>query len=62
MRRGWGGPMPIRSHGPHSYVFQLVALDHPPDLPRTFALSAAIRAMTGHVIVRARLDGTFEVL
>ncbi|MFJ3407874.1 YbhB/YbcL family Raf kinase inhibitor-like protein [Promicromonospora sp. NPDC090134] len=60
-RRGWGGPMPIRSHGPHSYVFQLFALTHPPDLPRTFTLNAVVRAMTGHVIARARLDGTFEI-
>jgi len=60
-RRGWSGPMPIRSHGPHSYVFQLFALDHPPDLPRAFTLSAAVRAMTGHVIARARLDGTYEI-
>ena len=60
-RRGWSGPMPIRSHGPHSYVFQLFALDHPPDLPRAFPLSAAVRAMTGHVIARARLDGTYEI-
>ncbi|MFW8745920.1 YbhB/YbcL family Raf kinase inhibitor-like protein, partial [Mesorhizobium japonicum] len=25
-RRGWAGPAPIPSHGPHSYVFQLFAL------------------------------------
>ena len=59
--RGWAGPMPIPSHGPHSYVFQLFALDHNPDLPDTFTLTDALHTMTGHVIGRARLDGTYEI-
>jgi hypothetical protein len=60
-RRGWAGPMPIRSHGPHAYVFQLFALDQSPDLPATFTLDEAIAAIAGHVIGRARLDGTYEI-
>jgi Raf kinase inhibitor-like YbhB/YbcL family protein len=60
-RTGWGGPMPVPSHGPHSYVFQLFALDTRVDLPGTFSLADALRAMTGHVIGRARLDGTYEI-
>ena len=60
-RRGWAGPMPPRSHGPHSYVFQLFALDHQPDLPDKFTLADALHAMAGHVIARARLDGTYEI-
>ncbi|MFF3569963.1 YbhB/YbcL family Raf kinase inhibitor-like protein [Nocardia jiangxiensis] len=59
-RRGWTGPMPIRSHGPHSYVFQLFALDRIPDVPAGFTLDQTITAITGHVIGRARLDGTYE--
>src|ERR1700734_664238 len=35
-RRGWAGPMPVRSHGPHAYVFQLFALDQVPGLPASF--------------------------
>ena len=35
-QRAWAGPMPIPSHGPHSYVLQIFALDHSPDLPDTF--------------------------
>lgn len=31
-RRGWAGPLPPRSHGPHSYVFQLFALNYQPEL------------------------------
>lgn len=58
--RGWGGPMPPRSHGPHSYVFQLFALDRHLDLPDKFTLADMLQAMAGHVIARARLDGTYE--
>jgi phosphatidylethanolamine-binding protein (PEBP) family uncharacterized protein len=53
--------MPPRSHGPHSYVFQLFALDYQPKLPNTFTLTDVLHAMTGHVIARARLDGTYEI-
>jgi Raf kinase inhibitor-like YbhB/YbcL family protein len=60
-RRGWAGPAPIPSHGPHSYVFQLFALDRELDLGNRFTLADAIDLMTGHVIGRARLDGTYEV-
>ena len=60
-RRGWAGPKPPRSHGPHSYVFQLFALDRQLDLPDKFTLVDAVDAMAGHVIGRARLDGTYEI-
>jgi Raf kinase inhibitor-like YbhB/YbcL family protein len=60
-RRGWAGPLPIRSHGPHTYVFQLFALDQVSRLSAGFALDKAIAAMTGHAIGRARLDGTYEI-
>lgn len=59
-RRGWAGPMPPRSHGAHVYAFQLFALDRALDLPETFALDGVVAALTGHVIGRARLDGTYE--
>src|ERR1700735_2093318 len=32
-RRGWAGPMPVRSHGPHAYVFQIFGLERRPRLP-----------------------------
>jgi Raf kinase inhibitor-like YbhB/YbcL family protein len=59
--RGWAGPMPIPSHGPHSYVFQLFALDRRPELPDKFTVAQALQAMIGHVIGRARLEGTYEI-
>jgi Raf kinase inhibitor-like YbhB/YbcL family protein len=60
-RRGWAGPMPPRSHGPHAYVFQLFALDQGTGLPAGFSLDDAIAAIQGHTIGRARLDGTYEI-
>ncbi|ROP72256.1 YbhB/YbcL family Raf kinase inhibitor-like protein [Curtobacterium sp. PhB115] len=59
-RRGYAGPLPIRSHGPHSYVFQLFALDERIELPDAFTLADAVGAMAGRVIGRARLEGTYE--
>lgn len=60
-RRGWAGPLPPRSHGPHTYVFQLFALDQPVNLPEKFTLADTLDSITGHVIARARLDGTYEI-
>jgi hypothetical protein len=53
--------MPVRSHGPHAYVFQLFALDEAPGLPAGFTLADVIAAITGHAVGRARLDGTYEI-
>ena len=60
-RRGWAGPMPVRSHGPHVYAFQIFALDEAPSLPASFTLDDVIAAIKGHAIGRARLDGTYEI-
>ncbi|HUB42271.1 MAG TPA: YbhB/YbcL family Raf kinase inhibitor-like protein [Streptosporangiaceae bacterium] len=60
-RRGWAGPMPPRSHGPHAYVFQLFALDQAAGLPAGSTLDQVVAAIAGHAIGRARLDGTYEV-
>ncbi len=60
-RRGWAGPMPIRSHGPHAYVFQLFALDRASGLPDGCTLADVIAVTAGHAIGRARLDGTYEI-
>ena len=59
--RGRTGPMPVRSHGPHAYAFQLFALDQAPGLPASFTLDDVIAAIKGHAIGRARLDGTYEI-
>ncbi len=60
-RRGWLGPKPPRSHGPHSYVFQLFAVDAQLYLEDPFRLVQVVAAMAGHVIARARLEGIYEI-
>ncbi|WP_156766892.1 YbhB/YbcL family Raf kinase inhibitor-like protein [Mycobacterium sp. E796] len=59
-RCGWAGPLPVRSHGPHTYVFQLFALAHPSGLPAKCGVNEVLAAISGHVIGRARLDGIYE--
>src|ERR1700733_7084624 len=49
-RRGGAGPLPLRSHGPHAYAFQLFALDQAPGLPASFTLDDVIGAIKGHAI------------
>jgi Raf kinase inhibitor-like YbhB/YbcL family protein len=60
-RRGYFGPAPVPSHGPHAYVFQLFALDQAADLSPEFTGKQALAAIRGHVIGRARLDGSYEI-
>ena len=60
-RRGWAGPLPPRSHGPHTYAFQLFALGQAVSLPASFTLDDTLAAIAGHIIGRARLDGTYEI-
>jgi len=65
-RRRWGktgylGPAPIRGHGPHRYIFQLFALDKTVDLARhRVDEKASLKAISGHVIARGQLTGTYE--
>jgi phosphatidylethanolamine-binding protein (PEBP) family uncharacterized protein len=42
-------------------VFQLFALDRAAGLPAGFSLDEALSAIAGHVIGRARLDGSYEI-
>jgi phosphatidylethanolamine-binding protein (PEBP) family uncharacterized protein len=49
-RRGWAGPMPPRSHGPHAYAFQPFALDQAPGLPASFTLNDVIAAIKGRYL------------
>jgi Raf kinase inhibitor-like YbhB/YbcL family protein len=56
---GYAGPRPIPGHGPHHYRFQVLAIDEPiaDSITSTKALLAA---MTGHVLARGVLTGTYE--
>jgi phosphatidylethanolamine-binding protein (PEBP) family uncharacterized protein len=57
--RGYAGPRPISGHGPHRYRFHVLALDEPITDYVTTA-KALLEQMTGHVIARGVLTGTYE--
>ncbi len=57
--RGYAGPRPIPGHGPHRYRYQVFALDEP--IPETVVTAKAVLgAMSGHVLARGALTGTYE--
>ncbi|BBX62470.1 phosphatidylethanolamine-binding protein [Mycobacterium saskatchewanense] len=57
--RGYAGPRPIPGHGPHRYRFHVFAVDRPiPDTPVN--AKALLAAVSGHVLARGVLTGTYE--
>lgn len=57
--RGYAGPRPIPGHGPHRYRFHMFAIDRAvPDSITT--ARALLAAMSGHVLARGVLTGTYE--
>jgi phosphatidylethanolamine-binding protein (PEBP) family uncharacterized protein len=57
--RGYAGPRPIPGHGPHRYRFHVFAIGEPiPDTVTT--AKALLAAMSGHVLARGVLTGTYE--
>lgn len=59
-RIGYAGPRPVRGHGPHRYVFQLVAVDRPLVLPAPADRAIVLTALAGRALARGQLVGTFE--
>lgn len=58
-RRGYAGPRPIPGHGPHHYRFHVFALDRA--IPDSVTTARALLAgMSGHVLARGVLTGTYE--
>jgi phosphatidylethanolamine-binding protein (PEBP) family uncharacterized protein len=58
-RDGYTGPRPIPGHGPHRYRFHVMALDRlVPD--EVISVKGLLEAISGHVIARGALTGTFE--
>ncbi|OBI17621.1 YbhB/YbcL family Raf kinase inhibitor-like protein [Mycobacterium sp. E2497] len=57
--RGYAGPRPIPGHGPHHYRFHVFAIDR--DVPDGITTATALlAAMSGHVLARGVLTGTYE--
>ena len=57
--RGYAGPRPIPGHGPHHYRFHVFAIDRPiPDGVTT--AKTLLATMSGHVLARGVLTGTYE--
>jgi Raf kinase inhibitor-like YbhB/YbcL family protein len=59
-RREYTGPRPVRGHGPHTYAFQLFAIDRDLVLAASFGRRDVLEAMRGAVTARGRLDGIYE--
>ena len=53
-------PDPPPGHGPHRYMFQLYALDVRPEIREGASRTDATEAMSGHVIGKGCLIGTYE--
>ena len=56
----WLPPDPPVGHGPHLYVFQVFALDAKLDFVRPPGRRAVAEAMSGHVLAKGALVGTYE--
>jgi Raf kinase inhibitor-like YbhB/YbcL family protein len=56
----YAGPRPLQRHGPHRYVFQLLALNAKTSVDGPLSKSELIGRLEGSVIGRGRLDGVFE--
>ena len=59
-RVGYGGPCPPRDRGAHHYQFHLYALAQPLKLERGFTRRDFEKALRGHVLATAVLQGTCE--
>jgi len=57
--RGYAGPRPIPGHGPHHYRFQVFAIDEP-IADSIASTKTLLTAMSGHVLARGVLTGTYE--
>lgn len=57
---GYFGPMPPPGDKPHNYHFQIFALNTMLELPSGFNRQALLDAMSGHVIAKGEMIGTYQ--
>lgn len=60
LTRSYLPPDPPPGHGPHRYVFQVFALDEQPRFDSPPGRSALLEAISGRVIAKGLLIGTYE--
>ena len=59
-RRAYIAPAPIPGHGPHRYVFTLLAVAYMPHFDQPPTRTRLLDAIAGHVLALAELTGTKE--
>ena len=59
LKSGWLPPDPPTGHGDHQYLFQVYALDRRLALEAGSGREALVEAMTGHVLAKGGLIGTY---
>lgn len=57
-RRSYLPPAPLRGHGPHRYVFTLLAVDYVPRFDQPPTRGRLLDAVAGHVLALGELIGT----
>ena len=57
---GYQGPRPVPGHGPHRYIFQLIALKARLEFDAPPKLAAVVAALDGNVLAWGQLVGLFE--
>jgi Raf kinase inhibitor-like YbhB/YbcL family protein len=60
--QGYMGPRPVPGHGPHRYIFQILALGRRTAFSSAPKLKAFLDGISGTVIGRGMLLGTYERL
>jgi Raf kinase inhibitor-like YbhB/YbcL family protein len=58
--QGYMGPRPVPGHGPHRYIFQILALSRCTAFSSAPKLKAFLHGISGTVIGRGILVGTYE--
>ena len=59
-RRGYVAPAPLPGHGPHRYVFTLLAVDFVPRFDQPPTRGRLLDAIAGHVAALGELIGSLE--
>lgn len=57
---GYRGPAPPPGHGKHHYHFKLYAIDEPLAIPRGIGKHELLELLSGHVLARGELVGTYH--